>query len=114
MLGEWPTYNINGSFGSPEKNFSINFSKAKTKFSFSFHYNVDNSYLFVNGTEIFNFKANNGNVNFPTQISLGNISNGFGAVEAKEISLKENVYDFSVDYNAFDNPDIKNSQRCNG
>ena len=38
-------------------NFSINFSKAKTKFCLSLHYNADNSYLFVNGKEIFKFKV---------------------------------------------------------
>ena len=51
--GEGPTIRINGSFGSPEKKFSINFSKANTKFCLSLHYNADNSYLFVNGKEIF-------------------------------------------------------------
>ena len=40
VLSEGPIFRINGSFGSPEKEFSINFSKA-------------NSYLFVNGKEIF-------------------------------------------------------------
>ena len=64
MLGEGPTYIINGSFGSPEKKFSINFSKANTKFCLSLHYNADNSYLFVNGKEIFKFKAENRNVIF--------------------------------------------------
>ena len=29
VLGEGPTYGINGSFGSPEKKFSINLTKAK-------------------------------------------------------------------------------------
>ena len=33
MLGESPTFGINGSFGSPEKTFSTNFSKANTKFA---------------------------------------------------------------------------------
>ena len=37
MLGEVPTYGINGSFGSPEKKFSINFSKASAKFCLSLH-----------------------------------------------------------------------------
>ena len=36
VLGEGPTYGINGNFGSPE--FSINFSKANTKFCLSLHY----------------------------------------------------------------------------
>ena len=64
--------------------------------------------MFVNGKEIFKFKANNKNVNFPTQFCLGSISNGFGATESREVSLKGNVYDFSVDYNAIDKSDILN------
>ena len=59
-------FGINGSFGALEKKFSINLSKAKTKFCLSLHYNEDNSYLFVNEKEIFTFKADNKNVNFPT------------------------------------------------
>ena len=57
VLGEGDTFGINGSFGAPEKKFSINFSKANTKFCLSLHYNADNSYLFVNGKEIIKFKA---------------------------------------------------------
>ena len=41
LLGEDPTYHINGSFGSPEKNVSIEFSKSSAKFSLSLHYNGD-------------------------------------------------------------------------
>ena len=48
VLGEGLTYNINGSFSSPEKNFSITFNKANTKFCFSLPYNGDNSNLFKN------------------------------------------------------------------
>ena len=79
----FPTFGINGSCCSPGKRFSINFSKAKTNFCLSLHYNADNSYLFVNGKEIFKFKADNKNVNFPTQYCLGIISNGFSAGEPK-------------------------------
>ena len=70
VLGEGDTFGINGSFGAPEKKFSINFSKAKTKFCLNVNYNEDNCYLFVNGTEIFKFKADNGNIIFPTQFCL--------------------------------------------
>ena len=63
VLGEGITFGINGNFYAPEKQFSINFSKAKTKFCLSLHYNGDNSYLFVSGKEIYKFKANNGNAN---------------------------------------------------
>ena len=40
-----------------QKKFSINFSKVNTKFCLSFHYNADNSYLFVDLKEIFKLKA---------------------------------------------------------
>ena len=54
LLGEGPTFGVNGSFGSwlhQKKKFSINFSKANTKLCLSLHCNADNSYLFVNGKE---------------------------------------------------------------
>ena len=108
MLGEGPIYDINGSFDSPEKRFSINFSKVNTKFCFSLYYNAYNSYLLVNGKEIFTFKADIKNVNFSTQFCLGSISNGFSGTESREVSLNRNVYDFSVDWNSIDKSDILN------
>ena len=94
MLGEGPTYGIIGGFGAPEKKFSINFTTEKKKICLSLHDNADNSYLFVNGKEIFKFKAENKNVDFPTPFCLGSICNGFSATESKEVSLNGNVYDF--------------------
>ena len=49
-----------------KKRFSINFTKADTKFCLSLHYNADNSYLFVNEKETFKFKADNKNVKMLT------------------------------------------------
>ena len=40
-----------------EKMCSINFILSKKKFCLSLHYNGANSYLFVNGTEIYKSKA---------------------------------------------------------
>ena len=108
VLGVGPTFGINRSFGSPEKKFSINFSKANSKFCLSLCYNADNSYLFVNGKEMFKFKADNRNVNFPTQFCLGSISNGFRATKSREVSLNENVFEISVDYIFIDKSDIIN------
>ena len=105
ILGEGPTYGINGSFGSPENKFNINFTKANTKFCMISHYNADNSYSFVNGKEIFNSKADNKNVNFPTQFCLGSISNGFSVSKSREVSFDGYVYDSSVDYNSVDTSD---------
>ena len=89
------SFGINESFGSWEKNLSINFSKANTKFCLSLHYNADNSNLFVNVKQIFKFEANNKNVNFPTQFCLESVSNGFIDVSRK-VSLNGKVYDFPM------------------
>ena len=85
VLGEGPIFGINGRFDSPGKKFSINFNKANTNFCLNMHYNANNSYLFVNRKEIFKFKANNKNVNFPTQFCLRSIFNGFSATESKKV-----------------------------
>ena len=72
------------------------------------HYSADNSYLFANGKEVVRFKAISKNSNFPTQFSLVRVSNGFSAAKSREVSLNENVYDFSVDYNSSDKWNISN------
>ena len=64
--------------------------------------------MFVIENEIFEFKSSNKNVNFPTQFCLGSISNGFSAIESREVSLNGNVYDFSVNYSSFDKSDLLN------
>ena len=74
---------LNGSFGTPEIRFSINFSKENAKFCLSVHYNYDNSHFFVNRKEIYKFKANDKNVDFPTQFCLGSISSKFGGIDSR-------------------------------
>ena len=74
----------------------------------SLHYNADNSYLFVNGKEIFKFKADNKNFNSLTQFCLRRASNGFSATESREVSLNGKLYDFSVNYNSIDKSGILN------
>ena len=107
ILGEGDTFSINGSFGAPEKK-CINFSKAKTKFCLSLHYNSSNSYLFVNWKEFYKFKASNKNINFPFQFCVGSMSNKSDYVDSEEVSLTGNMHDISVDYDAIDKSDILN------
>ena len=52
---------------------SINFTVTKKKFSLSLHYNGANSYLFVDSTEIYKFKAKDSEV-AASPSCLGNIS----------------------------------------
>ena len=47
MLDEGLTDDINGSVSTAEQTFSIKFSKEKTKFCLSLHYNHDNSFCFL-------------------------------------------------------------------
>ena len=93
ILGEGDTFGM----------FNINFSKANIKSCLTLHYNGDNNYLFVNEIETHTFKADNKNVIILTQFCLESTYNYFGPNNIKEVSLKEHVYDFSVDYNAIDN-----------
>ena len=53
--------------------YSINFTKINAKFCLSLHYNGDNSYLFVNGTEIIKFEAKD-SINVSYSLCSGNIS----------------------------------------
>ena len=89
-----------------EKMYSINFTVTKKKFYLSFHYNEANSYLFVNGTEIYKFKAKDSEI-MATPLSLGNISKDWSADNMKKTGCNGYVYDFSVDYDAIAVYDIK-------
>ena len=78
----------------------------KKKFWLSFHYNGANSYLFVNGTEIYKFKANNYEM-VAALLWLGNISKDWSVDNMKKAGFNGYIYDFSVDYDATDVDDIK-------
>ena len=95
-IGKGPTGGINGIVSTTDKTFSINFSKAKTKLCLSFHCNSDESYLYVNKTETFEFKVKN-SISWYS-FCLGSISKEFTKAEKTEISLSDIVYDFSVDH----------------
>ena len=51
----------------------INFTEHNKNFCLSFHYNVANNYLFVNGKEIYKFRAKDFEI-VATPLCLGNIS----------------------------------------
>ena len=72
ILGEGPTQGLDGTTLTAEKLYSINFTKNNKKFCFSLHYNGASSYLFVNGKEIYKFKAKDSET-VATPFCLGNI-----------------------------------------
>ena len=71
----------------------------------SLHYNGVNSYLFVNGKEIFTLKAKDSEIT-PYELCLGNISKDWSIDNMKNTGLKGCIYDFSVDYDAITVSDI--------
>ena len=84
-----------------EKLYSINFTVTKKNFCLSLHYNAANSYLFVNGPEIYKFKAKDSKI-LAALLCLGNISKDWSADNIKKTGFNGYVYDFSVDYDTTD------------
>ena len=106
ILGTDPTQGLGEHSLTAEKKDSINFTKNNTKFCLSLHYNGANSYLFVNGTEIINFKAKDSNI-VARPLCLGNISKDWSTDNMRKSSFTGYVYDFSVGYDAISVDDIK-------
>ena len=86
--------------------YSINFTVTKKKFCLCLHYHGANSYLFVNGTEIYKFKAKDSEI-VASPLCLGNISKDWSTDDMKKTSFNGYVYDFSADYDATDIDHIK-------
>ena len=87
--------------------YSINFTEKKKKFCLSLHYNRANSYLFVNGKKIYKFKAKDSEI-VANPLCLGNISKDWTVDNMKKTGFNGYVYDFSVDYDATNDDDIRN------
>ena len=71
------------------------------------HYNGANSYLFVNGTEVYQFNAKDSEI-ILGPICPGNISKDWSVDNVKKSGFNGYIYDFSVDYNSIAVDDIKN------
>ena len=92
--------------------YSINFTVTKNKFCLSLRNNGPNNRLFVNGTEIFKFKAKDSEI-VATPLCLGNISKDWLVDNMKKTGFNGYVYDFSVDYNAIAVDDMLDIQKNN-
>ena len=106
ILGRGRTQGLEHTL-TAEKMYSINFTVTKKKFCLSLHYNGANSYLFVNSTEIYKFKAKDFKI-VASPLCLGNISKDWSEDNMNRTGFTGYVYDFSVDYEAIAVNDIKN------
>ena len=106
ILGRGPTQGLEHTL-TAEKMYSINFTVTRKLFCLSLHYNGANSYLFVNGTEIYKFKATDSEI-VASLLCLGNISKDWSTDNMKRTGFNGYIYDLGVDYDATDVDDIKN------
>ena len=104
VLGKGQTQGLEHTL-TTEKMYSINFTVTKKKFCLSFHYNGANSYLFVNGTEVYKFKAKDSEI-VATPLCLGNILRDCSVDNMKKTGFTGYAYDFSVDYDTIAVDDI--------
>ena len=70
------------------------------------HYNGANSYLFVNVTEIYKFKARDSEI-VATPLCLESISKDWSIYNMKRTSFNGYNHDFSVDYEGTNVDNIK-------
>ena len=105
VLGKGPTQGLENTL-TAEKMYSINFTVTKKRFCLSLLYNEANSYLFVNGTEIYIFKPNNSEI-VPSLLCLGNNSKDWSVDNMKKTGYAGYVHDFSVDYDHIEVDTIK-------
>ena len=106
VLGKGPTQGLESTL-TAEKMYSINFTEKNKKFCLSLHYNGANSYLFVNGTEIYKFKAKDSEI-VASPLCLGNITKDWSVDNMKRTGFTSDVYDFSAGYDDITVDDIKN------
>ena len=71
-----------------EKMYSINFTVTDIKVCLSLHYNGGNSYFFVNGIEIYKFKAKDSKI-VTAPLCLGDISKDWSIYNMKRTGLMD-------------------------
>ena len=106
IFGEGSTQVLHGITLTAEAIYPFNFTQPNKKFVLSLHYNESNSFLFVNATKMYQFKAKNSEIKYYT-ICLSNISKDFTINNMKKkTGLGEVVKFFSVDSNLIDTNDV--------
>ena len=86
ILGKGPRQGLGEHSLTAEKMYSVNFTDNGDKYCLSLHCNGENSYLFVNGTEIIKFKAKDSEI-VANPLSLGNILKDWSVDNMKDTGL---------------------------
>ena len=89
ILGEGLTQRLDDTTLTAETKHPINFTQSGKRFVLSLHYNGNNSFLFVNATKIYQFRAKD------YTLCLGNISKDFTINNMKKNKIKRKCKIFS-------------------
>ena len=101
ILGKDPVEVLDDTMLTAEKEFSINFHKQHKKVCLWLHYIEVGDYIFVNGIQIYKFKAKDSEIN-AVPSCLGNVSKVISFDNIKKTRLNRYVYEFSVRFDAID------------
>ena len=108
IIGKGPTQGSDYTTLTAEGKYPINFTQSGKRFVLSLHYDGSNSFLFVNATNVYQFKAKNSEIK-DYALCLGNVSNDFTIHNMKKKTVLKGVVNFfSIDFIAIDNKDILN------
>ena len=105
ILGERPTQGLDHTPLTTKAEYPINFTQLRKRFVLGLHYNGSNSFLFVNATKLYQFKAKTSEIK-DYALCLGNVSKDFTINNMKKAGLKGVVKCFFIDFNPIDNNDI--------
>ena len=86
ILGKGQADGLYDAMLTVEKEYSINFTEQQKKFCLSLHYNGVNNYIFLNGVDIYKFKAKDSGTN-TAPLCLGNVSKDFSVDDMKKMRL---------------------------
>ena len=111
IFGEGPTQGLDDTTLTAEDKYSINFTQPRERFVLRLHYNGSNSFLFVNATKIYQFKAKDSEVKYYI-LRLGNISKDFTINNMKKRNrIKRTCKIFSANFNPIDTKDVLDIQK---
>ena len=87
ILGGGPTQRLDDTTLTVEALYTINFTQPNKRFVLSLHYNGSNSFLFVDATKKYHFKAQKAEIKDYT-LCLGNISKDFTINNMKKNGIR--------------------------
>ena len=105
ILGKGPMPGLDDTTLTAEAKYAINFTQLQKRFASCLHYKGSNSFLFINNTKIYQFKAKDSKIKDYTPC-LGISSKDFITSNMKKIWLRGSITFFFVDFNPVDTSDI--------